>query len=279
MIEPNGVTSGRWRADLSGRDAFLTFFLIIVATIWVLLFVRSLDSGAAPASFDYQATNFFLRALHWENFCWSPTFEVSVALNIAMWGLMTIGMMLPTATPMIGAYFTLALARPSHIKSRDIWGLCGGYVAVWLAFSIGAGFAQWELAQLGLVSAHGVSVSAFLSVSLLLMAGLYQFSAIKAACLSRCRSPLSYFISAWRDGLVGAFNMGVRHGLDCLGCCWALMLLAFVGGTMNLIWMGLATGLMVLEKLPSIGRPLTKPLGVLLVGGAICIGSTAILGN
>jgi len=127
---------------------------------------------------------------------------------------------------------------------------------------------QWVLARFGLLSAHGISVSAPLSAMLLLVAGLYQFSAIKAACLSRCRSPLAFLMSEWRDGLAGAFRMGLRHGLDCLGCCWVLMLLAFVGGTMNLIWMGLATGLMTLEKLPSIGRPLTKPVGAVLIGCA-----------
>jgi len=114
-------------------------------------------------------------------------------------------------------------------------------------------------------------MSAPLSVSLLLLAGLYQFSPMKAACLARCRSPLAFFLSEWRGGMTGALHMGLKHGLDCLGCCWALMLLAFVGGTMNLIWMALATVLMTLEKLPSFGRPLTKPVGALLIFCAVYV--------
>jgi predicted metal-binding membrane protein len=250
---------------LSGRGAFLALFLTLVAAAWVLLFVWNMDHSRAAPSFDTQSIYFILSPSYLASLCRSPMSEAGIETTVAMWGLMSVGMMLPTASPIIGAYFTLASGQPLRISSRNIWGLIGGYVTVWLVFSVGAGFMQWGLARHDLLSAYGMSASAPLSVTLLLVAGVYQFSTIKAACLSRCRSPLAFFMSEWRDRLAGAFRMGLRHGLDCLGCCWVLMLLAFVGGTMNLIWMGLATALMTLEKLPSIGRLLTKPVGALLI--------------
>jgi len=104
-----------------------------------------------------------------------------------------------------------------------------------------------------------------MSGGLLMLAGAYQFSALKAACLAKCRAPLTFFMQHWEEG---AWRNGLRLGLVCLGCCWALMALAFVGGVMNLAFMGLATAIMVIEKLPDLGRWLTRPLGgVLLAGG------------
>jgi len=279
VTKPNGGTFRGWFPDPFSHGAFLTIFFMLIAAAWLVLFAWSLNPDTPLAEFDLHTIPLFFSPLRLASLCRSPASEMSAGTNIAMWGLMSVGMMLPTATPIIGAYFTLASTQPLRIRASNIWGLLGGYVAVWFAFSFGAGLAQWTLARLGLMSIPGLSGYAPLSVALLLVAGLYQFSAIKAACLSRCRSPFGFLISAWRDGFVGAFNMGVRHGLDCLGCCWALMLLAFVGGAMNLIWMGIATGLMALEKLPSIGRPLTKPLGILLIGGTIYAGWIDLTAN
>ena len=101
--------------------------------------------------------------------------------------------------------------------------------------------------------------------ALLALAGAYQFSPAKEACLSKCRRPLAFFMAHWDEG---PLRNGLRLGLVCLGCCWALMALAFVGGVMNLAFMGLATVIMGLEKLPDIGRWLTRPLGVALLAGA-----------
>ena len=105
------------------------------------------------------------------------------------------------------------------------------------------------------------------------MAGAYQFSPVKEACLSKCRRPLSFFMQHWDEG---ALRNGVRLGLVCLGCCWALMALAFVGGVMNLAFMGLATVIMVLEKLPQVGRYLTRPLGAVLIAASVWVLFTSI---
>ena len=272
MSTPNLATFKVWRSALSSRGAFMAVFFFLIAAAWVLLFALSLSHGGVVGGYDAEGWSLILNPSYLATFCLLPAAEAGVATDIAMWAMMAIGMMLPTTVPIVETYCNLADTQPRRTGSYGVWGLLGGYAAVWFIFSIAAGLLQWSLAKSGLVSTHGMSLSAPLSISLLLVAGAYQFSPLKAACLARCRSPLVFFMSQWRDGPWGALRMGLRHGLDCLGCCWALMLLAFVGGTMNLIWMGLATGLMILEKLPDIGRPLTKPLGVLLIGCALFIG-------
>jgi predicted metal-binding membrane protein len=148
--------------------------------------------------------------------------------------------------------------------------------AHWLMLSTGI-LLSWAALQMGLytaglVSAFGDSLTPVLSAGLLALAGLYQLSPLKERCLAKCRAPLTFFFQHWD---AGAWRMGLRLGAVCLGCCWALMLLAFVGGVMNLAFMGLATVIMVLEKLPDIGRPLTRPLGaVLLVAAAMRLMTT-----
>jgi predicted metal-binding membrane protein len=118
---------------------------------------------------------------------------------------------------------------------------------------------------MSLLGPDGVSTSLTLTALLLAGAGLYQFSNLKEACLSRCRAPLTFFLERWSPGPQAALKMGGQLGLHCLGCCWALMLLGFVGGTMNLVWMGVATVFMGMEKLPEIGTYLTRPVGYILL--------------
>ncbi|WP_292265079.1 DUF2182 domain-containing protein [Marivita sp.] len=143
-----------------------------------------------------------------------------------------------------------------------------GYGAVWLVFSILAAGLQLGLAKAGAMTGAGQSLSPWVSVGLLAAAGAYQFSTAKEACLSKCRHPLMFFVEHWAPGLEPAFAMGARLGVWCVGCCWLLMLLGLIGGAMNLMWMGAATLFMVFEKLPEIGRYLTRPLGVALMIGA-----------
>ncbi len=184
----------------------------------------------------------------------------------AMWALMAAAMMLPTFVPTFRTYLNLRFTGAASPASAAA--LVAGYGVVWLVgAALGAG-AQWWLSQNGLVSPLGQSLSGWLTAALLLVAGLYQFSLLKAACLSKCRMPLTYFMERWKPGVPRALRMGVELGLVCFGCCWALMTLGFVGGTMNLLWMGAATLFMVLEKLPDLGRPLTRPAGWGLIAAA-----------
>ena len=156
---------------------------------------------------------------------------------------------------------------------RQAVALVAGYLIVWLGFSLLAGGLQMALFGAGLVSAFGDSLSVWLSAGLLMIAGLYQFSPVKEACLSKCRAPLTFFMAHWDEG---PLRNGVRLGLVCLGCCWALMLLAFVGGVMNIAFMGLATLIMVIEKLPAYGRLLTRPLGAVLFAAGLFLALGAI---
>jgi predicted metal-binding membrane protein len=123
---------------------------------------------------------------------------------------------------------------------------------------------------MGWISPMIVSTSPALSAGLLLIAGVFQFSPIKHSCLRACRSPLGFLISDWRDGILGAWRMGIRHGLNCLGCCWALMALLFVGGAMNLLWIAALAVLVAVEKLAPKGELLAQALGgVMMAAGAM----------
>lgn len=188
--------------------------------------------------------------------------------TMLMWVLMSAAMMLPTAVPAFAAYGELGNTG----AEVNLAGLVGGFLSVWIGFSLIAATLQMALFQADLVSGFGDSRSALLSALLLVLAGAYQFTPLKAACLKVCRAPVSFFIAYWH---LPAFAMGQRLGITCVGCCWALMLLAFVGGMMSLLFMGLATLVMTLEKLPDIGRWIDKPLGYGLFVAAAAVLATA----
>jgi len=236
---------------MTGWHWLSLFGAILLA--WGLLYAMALPEELRAAGRIYGAE--FLASL-----C-TVTPDAAGFIRITlMWALMSAAMMAPTALPAFATYDDL-----SHTGQTRFGALVGGYLAVWLGFSVFAAALQMALFQAGLVSAFGDSRSALLSAALLAMAGLYQFSEIKEACLSKCRAPLTFFMQHWGEG---PWRNGVRLGAVCLGCCWALMLLAFVGGVMNIAFMGLATVIMVIEKLPDLGRWLTRPLGYALLAGA-----------
>ena len=195
---------------------------------------------------------------------WSATNFIAVFI---MWAVMMAAMMLPSATPMASVFATLNERRGESARTAAF---VAGYVALWVAFGAAATAAQWALQRMGLLSPMIVSVSPALSGALLIIAGVFQFTPLKQACLRACRSPLGFLLTDWRDGLSGAAQMGVRHGLYCLGCCWALMALLFVGGAMNLLWIAALTLLVAMEKLAPKGEALAKALGVLMIAvGAV----------
>ena len=135
-----------------------------------------------------------------------------------------------------------------HVLVTGAGGFVGGYLAVWGLFSVAATAAQSGLDQLALLSATMVSASALLGGGLLIGAGVYQLTPYKHACLSHCRAPAHFISHRWRRGFVGAFRMGLALGTYCLGCCWVLMGLLFVGGVMNLVWLAAISVFIVLEK-------------------------------
>ncbi|WP_404366857.1 DUF2182 domain-containing protein [Marinobacter sp.] len=198
-----------------------------------------------------------------------------VAMSILMWSVMMVAMMLPSAGPMILTYLRVNQQRDSRgRRSPSVWVFVAGYLAIWLAFALTAALLQGSLHQNALLSSAMGHVGPLLAGTLLLIAGIFQFSHLKVACLDKCRSPLSFLMTEWREGTRGALVMGIRHGFYCTGCCWALMLLMFVGGAMNLVWMaGLAVYFLLEKLLPWAGQ-LRRISGLLF----ICAGGATLLG-
>src|SRR6056297_1142581 len=240
------------RVRRMGGAQWLALYALILGA-WGLLYTMALPQDLRDGAVLYGAD--FLRSL-----CIVTPDAAGFVRIVVMWSLMSAAMMAPTALPAFATYEDLG-----HTGQTRLGALVAGYLAIWLGFSVLAAAAQMAFFQAGLLTAFGDSRSGVLSAALLALAGLYQFSPAKDACLSKCRRPLVYFMQYWDEG---AARNGLRLGLVCLGCCWALMLLAFVGGVMNLAFMGLATVIMVLEKLPQIGGWLTRPLGAGLLAAS-----------
>lgn len=193
---------------------------------------------------------------------WAP---VDFALMFAMWAVMMVGMMVPSATPMVLVY--AAVARKASSQGELLAPtvvFVAGYVVMWTLFSAGATLLQWGLERAALLSPTMVSTSPLLGGALLVAAGLYQMTPMKDACLKHCRSPVYFISDNWRPGVGGAFRMGWLHGAYCLGCCWLLMGILFFGGVMNLLWIAAITIFVLLEKLLPAGRA-----GGRIAGGAL----------
>ena len=193
-------------------------------------------------------------------------------LVFAMWTVMMAGMMLPSAAPM--TLFYAAIVRRNGERGTalpSVWVFGAGYLLVWTAFSLGATALQALFEHLTLASSMMVSTSKWLTGLILMGAGLYQWSPLKDACLGKCRAPLEFVMTRWRPGRLGALRMGAAHGLYCVGCCWALMLLLFVGGVMNLLWVTLVAAFVLLEKLLPQGRMVARIAGTILIGAGLYV--------
>jgi predicted metal-binding membrane protein len=177
-----------------------------------------------------------------------------VLLLAAMWIVMMAGMMLPSAAPMLLLYAGSARGRAgsAHAGYR-VYAMAGGYVLVWASFSVGATLLQRLLSSLLVLSPMMEVTSPLVSGGLLVLAGVYQLTPLKRTCLASCSSPVDFLMRRWRDGTTGAFRLGVEHGLFCVGCCWALMLLLFAGGVMNLTVIAALTAFVLIEKLTPLG--------------------------
>jgi len=198
-----------------------------------------------------------------------PSAVVDFWLTFMMWAVMMVAMMLPSASPMILTYARIARGRtrPS-LASVRMFAL--GYVAVWTAFSAAATLAQAALLRAAIITS-AVRATPMMGAAILVATGIYQFTPWKTACLSRCQSPVAFFMTRWRDGPLGAFQMGLRHGAFCVGCCWMLMSLLFVAGAMNLAWVAVITGFVLLEKLIPYPRALACSAGLVLIASGLIV--------
>ena len=221
----------------------LLILLALVCWSWIVVMARDMYGPMTGASA-------WMMTSHWDG--------RHLLLLWAMWAVMMTAMMLPSATPMILLADTAA---------RSCF-LALGYVAIWAIFSIGATALQWALGQLLILNPMMEVSSRSAGAILLALAGVYQWTPLKHACLAACQSPTAFLARRWRSGRRGAFRMGVEHGVYCLGCCWALMLLLFAGGVMNLTVILALTALVAFEKLTPVGGHSARVSGVLLIVAA-----------
>ncbi len=197
------------------------------------------------------------------------------AIMLAMWWVMMIAMMLPSAAPAILLHARIVRQAQGRSQATEAApvpaaAFTAGYLASWLGFSLVATCAQLALEATGLLdSAMMWSTSRWLSAGLLVAAGLYQLSPWKRSCLAGCRTPAAWLARHWRPGRAGAFRMGLEHGLACVGCCWAFMLLLFAGGIMNLVWIAGLSVLVLAEKLAPARLRASEVTAALLLGGGL----------
>lgn len=202
---------------------------------------------------------------------WGPA---DLALTFLMWAVMMAAMMIPSAAPMILIFTTVNRKRQTDATPVVRTGLfLLGYIIVWTAYSLLATLLQWALRAGALTSGPAVVVTPWLGALLLLAAGVYQLTPLKNACLARCQSPLGFLLSEWRQGGIGALMMGLRHGAFCVGCCWVLMVLLFVAGVMNLLWVAALAAFVLIEKVAPVGRALSWSTGAILIawGGWLAV--------
>jgi predicted metal-binding membrane protein len=188
-----------------------------------------------------------------------------VWFTFQMWVVMMIGMMSASAAPVLFLFNGAATVRRARGVPASVLAFGAGYLAVWTGFSAAATLAQWGLHDAALLSESMRASNAAVGGAILIVAGLYQLTPLKAACLSHCRTPLGFLLSSWRSGVGGAFRMGAHHGLYCLGCCWALMGVLFAVGVMNLLWVAVLAVVVLLEKIGPAGTILARAGGAGLV--------------
>ena len=234
---------------------WLGFFGVILVA-WMVLYLRAgamdIDLIGRPGPVG--------RAMREMDMAMSMTRFGSLA---AMWAVMMAAMMLPTLVPTLRAYGDLITSANG---TRAGWlGVVTGFMLVWVGFAGLIAAAQLALLRVGLIDMLGIATTGWFAAALLVGVGLYQFSRAKQVCHGVCHSPSMYFFGHWRTGFAGGARMGLGLGGFCVGCCWGFMALGFVGGVMSLLWMGLATLFMVIEKLPAIGHRVSRPMGAVLI--------------
>jgi predicted metal-binding membrane protein len=202
----------------------------------------------------------------------APWTAIEFAFVFAMWTVMMVGMMAPSAAPMILMY--ARVGRRGRTEGNPLaatgW-FAAGYFVVWVGFSSAATITQWGIERAGLLDDRMASASHVLGGIVLIAAGIYQWTPLKDICLAQCQTPLQFLMrhGGFRTDVAGCVLMGLRHGAYCVGCCWVLMALLFVGGVMNVLWIALLALLVLLEKLTPIGQWIARAAGVaFIVGGA-----------
>ena len=242
-------------ANITTRINNWIIFYTVLLIAWIAIVVMALES-LLPNN-----ANFVTRVVE---ICSNSVSDLNIIGVFFMWFLMSIAMMSPTIIPTLKTYEEIL--ESGGKRENSFWWFITGFLSIWMIFSILMSLTQVFLGRLYLLNDQGAFVSSLISSGFLVLAGLYQLSSYKEACLTKCQRPFTFFLQNWKSGNSGSFNMGVSIGLFCLGCCWALMALAFVGGVMNLAFMAIMTFFMMLEKIPDYGKYISKPLSLILIG-------------
>jgi predicted metal-binding membrane protein len=234
------------------RSSALVLLVLVplVSWLWIIVMARDMYGPMTGASAWMMRTS-------WD--------AQQVVLLWAMWAVMMTGMMLPSAAPLLMLYAAIARRSSPANASRRIYALAAGYLAAWTLFSLGATALQRVLSEFLIISAMMEITSPIAGGIVLLVAGVFQWTPLKRVCLRTCQSPLGFLMSRWRDNASGAFIMGFRHGAYCVGCCWALMLLLFAGGVMNLTVIAALTLFVAFEKLAPFGVHGARVSGAILI--------------
>ena len=258
------MVAARWANDMAERRAFLALLASLVGAAWIALWIW----GRSP----------YGRYLGHEQLgeLGAGSLLLPITFYLVGWTLMTIAMMLPTALPLLERFRRMTAERDDCSKLMSL--IVAGYLAVWLGFGVAAHTADWLLHELVERSSWLEARAWLIGAGTLLLAGGFQFSRLKYRCLDKCRAPLSFISEYWRgrDQARNAFLLGLHHGLFCVGCCWALMLLMFGVGVGNVAWMLGLGAVMATEKNLPWGRKLSAPLGLALIGWGGLIVITAL---
>lgn len=278
-------------AAVFARPKLLAILCIVVLTglgwLYLGLLIGEMGGPAGALGPGMAALDLLPRA--WNVLC-TPTFGVSLMpegewgatgflLVGLMWAAMTLAMMLPSAAPMIYTYAEIAdTAARKHEKVVSPFVLAAGYAAVWFVFSATATIAQFALTEAAILNPSMASASGLFSGAVFVVAGVYQFSALKNACLIQCRSPFPFFFTNWQTTPRGVFRLGFKQGLFCFGCCWAMMLVMFAVGIMNVVWMAALGVLMTVEKMTVTNR-LTYAIGVFSIAAGLFFIATSVIAH
>jgi predicted metal-binding membrane protein len=272
MLSTTGVDLAVERLLQRDRQVVLVGLVLITGLAWVYLYYLTVQMDMVPMDLvqmdlvqmemaDTGATVNPISAM--VTFApWTPTDALFMFL---MWAIMMMGMMIPSVTPMVLLYARVVRHNAKEVATFVPTGaFFAGYIIIWISFSAVATGLQWGLEQAALLSPMMVSTSSIFAGIVLIGTAVYQWTPYKDACLARCRSPVWFLSTYWRNGAGGAFRMGLSHGGYCLGCCWSLMLLLFVGGVMNLLCVAAITAFVLIEKVIPRGRDIGRAGSVLL---------------
>jgi predicted metal-binding membrane protein len=234
--------------------------LVLVALVTLVVLAWAYTFGFGPGSSTTSLSGGMAMPMM---MAWSAA---DFVFMFVMWAVMMFAMMLPSVTPTVMLYERVRTKREEAGRPFVPTGaFLAGYLLAWVGFSLAATVLNWWLHTDGALSSMMGRVAPIAGGVLLIVAGLFQWTPLKDACLEHCRSPMGFLMAHWREGAVGALRMGLHHGTYCLGCCWMLMVLLFVLGVMNLPWVAVLTIVVLVEKVLPFGRYWSRGLGVGLI--------------